>query len=253
MTELLTNSIAKDWKPKKKTKKKQALKVADAIENRRCTIWYWNYDIVLRCFKTLILSRGYIFQREKRYSQAGLICQLVGEYHPLLLTSIGLKRGKKTLRGLSLLSFQIILIFPINSSYMDSWNTKLKKIYPYLWDFLSHDFPHLQFFLSKCCFAMWDSRSIQRSWHWYSLCFVIMCFFNDVSFIHVYLHWSHLCIKIPSVVQKLRPFYWRDGFFLLVELHRGRVCTCSLRSRLVFQQSWHIWLCWKIARTNDLV
>ena len=40
-------------------------------------------------------------------------------------------------------------------------------------------------------------------------------------------------IKMASVVQKLRQFYWRDGFCLLVELQQGRVWACSLRSRLV--------------------
>ena len=39
--------------------------------------------------------------------------------------------------------------------------------------------------------------------------------------------------QIPSLVQNLRPLYWRGGFCLLVELQRRWVCACSLRSRLV--------------------
>ena len=36
------------------------------------------------------------------------------------------------------------------------------------------------------------------------------------------------------MVKKLRPFYWRGKFCLLLELQRGRVCVCSLHSRPVF-------------------
>ena len=48
-------------------------------------------------------------------------------------------------------------------------------------------------------------------------------------------------MKIPSVVQKLRPFYWGGGFCLLVELHREgsapSVCAFSLRSTLIYCSS----------------
>ena len=44
-------------------------------------------------------------------------------------------------------------------------------------------------------------------------------------------------IQISLLVQKLRRFCWIGGFCLLVELQRWRVCVCSLRSRLVFNNS----------------
>ena len=38
----------------------------------------------------------------------------------------------------------------------------------------------------------------------------------------------------PISGSKVMAIDWRGGFCLLVELQRGRVCSCSLRSRLVF-------------------
>ena len=43
-------------------------------------------------------------------------------------------------------------------------------------------------------------------------------------------------IQITLLVQKLQQFCWMDGFCLLVELQRWRVCVCSLRSRLVYER-----------------
>ena len=51
-------------------------------------------------------------------------------------------------------------------------------------------------------------------------------------------------IKFSSVVQKFRPFYWRGEFCLLVKLQRGRVCACSLGSRLVSTYLIKIFFTW---------